>query len=119
MGVHTTLREYLGEWAGGDLQKSRVAETVSNLSDAGIEISRIIALGPLAGDMATKRGDHADCDSQKKLDCLNNKILKKELKGSPIELKSSEKGERTMTLNTEAHSMINIDTLDGFSNINT
>src|SRR5258706_4980649 len=119
MGVHTTLREYLGEWAGGDLQKSRVAETVSNLSDAGIEISRIIALGPIAGDMATKRGDHADGDSQKELDFFTNKIVTQALKGSPVAWMGSEEDETPIALNADAPLAVNVDPLDGSSNIDT
>ena len=56
MGVYATLREHLAEWAGDDTQRRAIAETVTNLAKACVEVARIVALGPLAGDMASKRG---------------------------------------------------------------
>ncbi|MBI4723884.1 MAG: class 1 fructose-bisphosphatase [Rhodomicrobium sp.] len=119
MGVHTALREYLTQWAGSDAQKSAVAGTITNLVNAGVEIARIIALGPLAGEMAAKRGDHADGDTQKELDFLSNKIVTDALKASPVAWMGSEEDEDAVGLNAGAPLAVNIDPLDGSSNIDT
>jgi fructose-1,6-bisphosphatase I len=119
MGFHGTLGEHLAEWAGGDSQRRAVADTIANLAKAGIEIAKIVALGPLAGEMATKRGDHADGDTQKELDFLSNKIVTDALKSSPVAWMGSEEDEKPVLLNPDAPLAVNVDPLDGSSNIDT
>ncbi len=119
MGVHATLRAHLAGWAGADAKKHAVAETVNGLAGAGIEIARIIALGPLAGDLATKRGDHADGDTQKELDFLSNKIVTEALRCAPVAWMGSEEDEKPVALNAQAPLAVNVDPLDGSSNIDT
>jgi fructose-1,6-bisphosphatase I len=119
MGVHTGLREHLAEWAGSDIQKRAVADTVINLAGAGIEIARIIALGPLAGDMAAHREGHAQGDTQKELDAITNKIVTDALKASPVAWMGSEEDHEAIALNGGAPLVVNVDPLDGSSNIDT
>jgi fructose-1,6-bisphosphatase I len=119
MGDHTALREHLAQWAGGDAQKGAVAETVNKLAQAGIEMARIIALGPLAGDMAAKRGIHSDGDTQKELDAITNKIVTDALRTSPVAWMGSEEDDQAVELNAGARLAVNVDPLDGSSNIGT
>ncbi len=119
MVVHATLREHLAEWAGDDTQRLAVADTITNIAKAGVEIARIVALGPLAGDMATKRGDHLDGDTQKELDFLSNKIVTDALRASPVAWMGSEEDEKAVALNSGAPLAVNVDPLDGSSNIDT
>jgi fructose-1,6-bisphosphatase I len=119
MGFHATLREHLAEWAGDDTQRRAVAETITNIAKAGLEIQKTVALGPLAGDMAEKRGDHADGDSQKELDFLSNKIVTDALRSSPVAWMGSEEDEKAVPMNAGAPLAVNIDPLDGSSNIDT
>jgi fructose-1,6-bisphosphatase I len=119
MGFHATLREHLAEWAGDDAQRRPVAETITNLAKAGVEIARIVALGPLAGDMASKRDNHSDGDTQKELDYLSNKIVTDALKSSPVAWMGSEEEEKAVPLNQGAPLAVNVDPLDGSSNIDT
>ncbi len=119
MGFHATLREHLAEWAGDDTQRRAVAETINNIAKAGLEIQKIVALGPLAGEMATKRGDHADGDSQKELDFLSNKIVTDALLASPVAWMGSEEDEKAVAMNAGAPLAVNVDPLDGSSNIDT
>ncbi|MFT4078232.1 class 1 fructose-bisphosphatase [Rhodomicrobium lacus] len=119
MGVHASLREHLAEWAGEDAQKRAVAETVENLAKAGIEIAKIIALGPLAGDMASARGEGGGGDTQKELDFLANKVVTDALKASPVAWLGSEEDEKPVALNAGAPLAVNTDPLDGSSNIDT
>ncbi len=119
MGVYVTLRDHLAEWAGNDTQRRAIAETITNLAKACVEVSRIVALGPLAGDMASKRADHSDGDTQKELDFLSNKIVIDALKASPVEWMGSEENEMAVPLNQGAPLAVNVDPLDGSSNIDT
>ncbi len=119
MGVYVTLRDHLAEWAGDDTQRRAIAETITNLAKACVEVAHIVALGPLAGDMASKRADHSDGDTQKELDFLSNKIVTDALKASPVAWMGSEENELAVPLNPGAPIVVNIDPLDGSSNIDT
>ena len=118
MGSYATLRDHLAEWAGEDAQRRAVADTVTNLAKAGVEIARIVALGPLAGDMEPKCGDQVEGDDlQKELDFLANKIVADALKASPVAWMGSEEDEMAVPLNPGAPLAANVDPLDGSSNI--
>ncbi|MGO9172485.1 MAG: class 1 fructose-bisphosphatase [Rhodomicrobium sp.] len=120
MATYPTLREHLAEWSRGDARKSAVAETVINLAKAGVEMSRLIAQGPLAGDMASTRGDHAQGgDTQKELDYVTNKMVTDALKRSPVAWMGSEEDKEAVPLNAGAPLAVNVDPLDGSSNIDT
>ncbi len=119
MGVYVTLRDHLAEWAGDDTQRLAIAETITNLAKACVEVAHIVALGPLAGDMASKRADHSDGDTQKELDFLSNKIVTDALRSSPVAWMGSEENEMAVPLNAGAPIVVNVDPLDGSSNIDT
>ncbi|MGO9484325.1 MAG: class 1 fructose-bisphosphatase [Rhodomicrobium sp.] len=120
MDAHTALRKYLAEWAGGDTRRGAVAETIVNLADAGVEIARLIAQGPLAGDMAAVRSDQAGLmDAQKQLDFVTHHMVIKALKSSPVAWMGSEEDKDPLALNEGAPLAVNVDPLDGSSNIDT
>ncbi|MFY9639607.1 MAG: class 1 fructose-bisphosphatase [Rhodomicrobium sp.] len=120
MGVHTALREHLAEWSGSDTRRAAVAQTIVNLAEAGAEIARLIAQGPLAGDMAVMRGTHAQgTDTQKELDFLTHEMVMKALKKSPVAWVGSEEDADPLPLNEGAPLAVNVDPLDGSSNIDT
>lgn len=119
MCAYATLRQYLDKWANDDVTLNAVAETVSRVAAAGIEISKIVALGPLAGDMAGQRGQHSDGDTQKVLDIVAHKIVAGALKTSPVAWMGSEENEEPIELNVGAPLAVNVDPLDGSSNIDT
>lgn len=103
MGVHTALREHLAEWSGSDTRRAAVAQTIVNLAEAGAEIARLIAQGPLAGDMAVMRGTHAQgTDTQKELDFLTHEMVMKALKKSPVAWVGSEEDADPLPLNEGA-----------------
>ncbi|MDZ4790929.1 MAG: class 1 fructose-bisphosphatase [Hyphomicrobiales bacterium] len=113
------LNVYLSNWAGSDAQRLAVLHTVSALADAGLKIAALIAKGPLAGQMAQVLGAHADGDSQKQLDFLTNQMVLEALTLSPVAFVGSEEDEAAITLNASAPLAVNIDPLDGSSNIDT
>jgi fructose-1,6-bisphosphatase I len=119
MSAYATLGEHLSEWAGHDATRQSVAATINYLAAAGIEIAGTIALGPLAGDMAGKRGGNAGGDTQKELDFLANTVMTRALKESPVAWMGSEEDDEAVALNAGAPLAVNIDPLDGSSNIDT
>ncbi len=120
MGVHTALRKHVTEWAGTDARKSAVAETIVNVAEAGAEISRLIAQGPLAGDMGALRDGQAEgMDPQKQLDFITHQMMIKALQRSPVAWMGSEEDKDPLALNAGAALAVNIDPLDGSSNIDT
>ena len=119
MGFYATLREHLAEWAADDTQRRAIADTITNLAKACVEVAHIVALGPLAGDTASKRGGHSDGDTQKELDFLSNKTVTDALKASPVAWMGSEEDEMAVPLNPGAPLAVNIHPLDGSFNIDT
>jgi fructose-1,6-bisphosphatase I len=119
MSTHKALRDYLTEWAGARAQREAVARTVLNLAKAGIEIADLVAMGPLAGDMAAIRGGHAHGDSQKELDAITHTKIMSTLKASPVAWMGSEEDENAIALNDGAPLAVDVDPLDGSSNIDT
>ena len=83
MSTYATLDRHLDEWSEGNATFRAVAETVSSIAAAGLEISKIVALGPLAGDMAGHLADHADGDTQKVLDFVSHQIVRTAPSGVP------------------------------------
>jgi fructose-1,6-bisphosphatase I len=120
MGVHTALREHLAEWAGGDSRRAAVTQTIVNLAEAGAEMSQLIAHGPLAGDMAKIRELHVQgADTQKELDFVTHEMVRKALLNSPVAWMGSEEDADPLALNEGAPLAVNVDPLDGSSNIDT
>ena len=119
MGAYATLRDHLAEWAGDDAQRRAIAETVTNIAQACVEVARLVALGPLAGDVASKRADPLDGDIQKELGFLSSKIVTDALRVSPVAWMGSEGDEMAVPLNPGAPLAVNIDPLDDPSNFDT
>jgi fructose-1,6-bisphosphatase I len=119
MTEHETLHAFLRQWAGDDPARQPVAETVERIADACCAIAEIIALGPLAGSLAARRGENADGDAQAELDVRANEIIVEELARSPVGCVASEELDLPVPLNSGAPLCVAIDPLDGSSNIDT
>ena len=119
MGAYATLRDHLAEWAGDDAQRRAISETVKNIAQACVDVAPLVALGPLAGDMASRPDGAADGDAQKELGFLSSKIVTGALKASPVAWMGSEGDEMAVPLNPGAPLAVNVDPLDDPSNIDT
>jgi len=117
MAGWAALRQHLREWAGKDPRKAGIADTILRIAGAGIGIADILAQGPLAGDLARKRDDHEDGDTQKELDFIAHQTLKKALAEAPVACMGSEEAKEAIALNANGLLAVNIDPLDGSSNI--
>lgn len=119
MVEHQTLSEHLEAWRGEDPQRAAVAATVRAIADACIAIAEIIALGPLAGSLASARGQNVDGDTQAELDLRADRILRDELRTAPVACVASEELDLPEGLDPEAAICVAVDPLDGSSNIDT
>lgn len=102
-----------------DAGESSVAETILCLAKAMIQISQLVARGPLAGAMGVPRGDNADGDVQKELDIVANDAVVEALQDAPISCLVSEEFEEPRVMRPNAPLFVAIDPLDGSSNIET
>jgi fructose-1,6-bisphosphatase I len=114
-----TLETYLSKKTSTPDVSQVVADTVSAIAAATIEISTIIARGRLAGDLGASRDDNADGDVQKELDLVANDIVIAALRDAPVAWIVSEELQETMQGTVGAALGVAIDPLDGSSNIDT
>jgi len=119
MTEHQTLKRYLQDWAGPDEMRQAVVSTTQIIADSCCAIAEIIALGPLAGNLAAEFGSNTDGDVQKELDVRANDILVDELQAAPVAWVASEELEEPMAIRQGAPLYVVVDPLDGSSNIDT
>ena len=119
MEAHQTLQQHLEDWQGEDALRKDVARTVSVIADACCAVAEIIALGPLAGNLAASRGENVDGDTQAELDIRANQLLIEELRAAPVACVASEELDLPSPFRTDAPLCVAIDPLDGSSNIDT
>jgi fructose-1,6-bisphosphatase I len=119
MTEHMTLNQFLTDYAGADDTRNAVAQTMQATANACCAIAEIIALGPLAGNLAGQGAQNADGDVQAELDLRANEIVLDELQDAPVAYLASEELELPVPLNEGAPLYVAIDPLDGSSNIDT
>lgn len=96
-----------------------VVRTFRALETAVITLADTIALGSLAGDMASATAEAGGGDVQKLLDLLANKALHEALKGGDVAWFASEEDPEPIRINDSGSLSLAVDPLDGSSNIDT
>lgn len=119
MSIHPSLRQFMAEWSGGSSNKQAIAQTVECFASACIEISCLVARGPLAGELGEEKGDNTDGDTQKALDLIANDLIVEALYGAPVSCLVSEELTDPCPINRGAPLFVATDPLDGSSNIDT
>jgi fructose-1,6-bisphosphatase I len=119
MGDYPSLKQQLAEWADGAEIRTAVAQTVEALAGACIEISELVARGPLAGALGAEQGDNTDGDTQKALDLIANDLIVEAMHAAPVACLVSEELEEPTPINKDAPLFVATDPLDGSSNIDT
>ncbi|MDD2877163.1 MAG: class 1 fructose-bisphosphatase [Acidiphilium sp.] len=119
MADQLRLDSYLDFAAGRSTQMVAVCQTVHAIAAAGRQISRILARGPLAGNLGTIVGDSIDGDGQKALDAMTHTILREALARAPVSVFASEEADKPEVLDEFAPLAVAVDPLDGSSNIDT
>ena len=119
MSEPPTLKRYLADWAKDSDDKPAVAQTIETIAQACIEISALVARGPLAGELGAEQGDNTDGDKQKALDLIANDLIIEAIQAAPIACLVSEELEKPFTMKKGAPLFVATDPLDGSSNIDT
>jgi len=119
MSEATRLENYLEFIVATKPALAPVRDTVLAIAEAGRMIRRILARGPLAGELSAPVGDSRDGDGQKALDGMTNDILRDALAASPVAAFASEESDEVEILDLHAKLAVALDPLDGSSNIDT
>lgn len=119
MSEYPTLKNYLADWANQSDDKIAIAQTIEMIGEACIEISALVARGPLAGELGAEQGDNADGDTQKALDLIANDLIIEAIQAAPVACLVSEELEKPFPIKKGAPLYVATDPLDGSSNIDT
>ena len=57
MSKHPGLKHYLENWTGDSDIRRDISQTIEAIAEACIEISALVARGPLAGELGAEKGD--------------------------------------------------------------
>jgi len=119
MSEFPTLKKYLTDWANEADGKVAIAQTIEMIAEACIEISALVARGPLAGELGAEKGDNTDGDTQKALDLIANDLIIEAIQAAPVACLVSEELEKPFLMKEGAPLYVATDPLDGSSNIDT
>ena len=119
MSKHPGLKQYLSNWTGESEIRTAVSRTIEAIAEACVEISALVARGPLAGELGAEKGDNTDGDTQKALDLIANDLIIEALHDAPVSCLVSEELEEPCPINKGAALFVATDPLDGSSNIDT
>ena len=75
MSKHPGLKQYLANWTADSERRLAISRTIEAITEACIEISALVARGPLAGELGAEKGDNMDGDTQKALDLIANDLI--------------------------------------------
>jgi len=119
MSAFQSLRWHLEDWSGDDSPRAEIAETVIRIAETAVQVSRLIAQGPLAGALHEVVGENVGGDEQKELDLRADELFSSALKSAPVAVYGSEERAVALALQNGAPLAVAIDPLDGSSNIDT
>ncbi|MFO1070745.1 MAG: class 1 fructose-bisphosphatase [Geminicoccaceae bacterium] len=119
MSQRETLQQHLDRWAGPDLLRQAVARTIAALAGAIVDISAMVAEGPLGGELGADIGGSGGGDTQKHLDAVTHRVFGEALAQAPVAVVGSEEDREPVILDAGAPLAVVIDPLDGSSNIDT
>jgi fructose-1,6-bisphosphatase I len=115
MDERVSLRSHLDHSASQT--PSGVGDTIAAIAAASIDLSALIADGPLAGIVAQNGGINPDGDLQKDMDVVADEMMRSALRHAPVAAVLSEEVSLPETLNPHAPLCVAIDPLDGSANL--
>lgn len=119
MSKYPGLKEYLANWSGDSDDRIALSRTIEAIAAACMDISALVARGPLAGELGAEKGDNVDGDTQKALDLIANDLIIEALHDAPVSCLVSEELDEPSVINRGAPLFVATDPLDGSSNIDT
>src|ERR1700721_1305480 len=96
---------------------SGVSDTIAAIAAASIDLSALIADGPLAGIVGQNGGINPDGDQQKDMDLVADEMMRSALRSAPVAAVLSAEAALPETLNPDAPLCVAIDPLDGSANL--
>ena len=112
-----TLDAYLDGAAPSLPQGDALADVVSRLAKAAVQLADLIAAGPFAGIEGKPSGTNSGGDAQIDLDIAANTVMCSALRDAPVAAIVSEETDLPEILQTEAELCVAIDPLDGSANL--
>jgi fructose-1,6-bisphosphatase I len=109
---------YLDQAVALDSRLSGTAGVLRAIAEASIEMSALIGLGRLYGQLGASHGStNTDGDVQKELDVLANDLFIGAFRRAPVAVVVSEELSEPLVLDPAGHLVVAMDPLDGSSNI--
>src|SRR6201998_2383201 len=115
MEERVSLRSHLDQSASQT--PSGVAETIAAVAAASIDLSALIADGPLAGLFGQNGGTNPDGDEQKDMDVVADELMRSALRHAPVAAVLSEEAALPETLDPTAPLCVPIVPLEGSANL--
>lgn len=117
MDERVTLRSHLDQVSARSPNGPAVAAVVEAIAVASIELSDVIADGPLAGITGRLGGVNSAGDQQKDIDLAADGMMRRALLIAPVAAILSEESELPEVFNNGARLCVAIDPLDGSANL--
>ena len=117
MDERVTLRSHLDRSASHSPLGAAIGEVIEAIATSAIELSALIADGPLAGITGRIGGINTDGDLQKDIDVAADEIMRRALRGAPVAAVLSEEAALPETFKPGAPLCVAIDPLDGSANL--
>lgn len=117
MEQRTTLRSHLDRSASQTPQGPAIAAVIAAIATAAIDLSAVIAEGPLGGITGANRGVNPDGDQQKDIDLAADAMMRRALRACPVAAILSEELAAPELLDAKAALCVAIDPLDGSANL--
>lgn len=117
MDERVTLRSHLDQVSARSPNGPAVAAVVEAIAVASIELSDVIADGPLAGITGRLGGVNSAGDQQKDIDLAADGMMRRALLIAPVAAILSEESELPEVFNNGAPLCVAIDPLDGSANL--
>ena len=115
MDERVSLRSHLDQSASQ--APSGVGDTIAAIAAASIDLSALLADGPLAGSIAQSGGVNPGGDQQREMDVIADEMMRRALRTAPVAAVLSEEAALPETLNADAPLCVAIDPLDGSANL--
>jgi fructose-1,6-bisphosphatase I len=117
MEERMTLRSHLDRPASQTPQGRAIAAVIAAIAAAAIDLSAVIADGPLGGITGKNSGVNPDGDQQKDIDLAADTMMRRALRACPVAAVLSEELAVPELLDTKAPLCVAIDPLDGSANL--
>jgi fructose-1,6-bisphosphatase I len=117
MEERMTLRSHLDCSASKAPQGPAIASVIASIAAAAIDLSAVIADGPLGGITGKNSGINSDGDQQKDIDLAADAMMRRALRACPVAAILSEELAVPELLSAKAPLCVAIDPLDGSANL--